>query len=274
MTEEARKALRERLVAGKKAAAERRAVEAAKPATAVDINAIVQKAVAEALAQRAPQSGGDLDRLVSQLAITLGNYQNQFTGQQLVPAEILAERKQHGEEMKAQIDDLLRRIAAGEEVEWPEYRIVAKTYLPLANGDEIIEPMRRGSDNILYPTDIKWPMAPSLAMRPLNEPARHIYSLFTAWLGNQGPRDAASDDGRARPPLQPDEWVVTYGGRLVTGGTATQRIHSTKVRPDDAPIVPMGGQIVGQDPMRIHSGPPTKQVRVLGTIAPPAVQNG
>lgn len=249
------------------------------PAPAIDIEALVKQAVAEALArpaeQSAPSSPDGLQEIMSKLAITLGNYQNQFSGQQLVPADILAAREHNQRLMHEAIAELQSAIRNGENVEIPRYRLVAKIIGPLMNGDEIIEPVRRQHDNTLAPTELNWPLAPNLAMVPINDAAHRIFALFKGSISNQSPRDAQKDGDRARPPMTDDTYIVTHGGRVVTAGSQTQSLRNV-VRTNDGPMLTpdRSGRLAGQEPNRIHSGPPTIQVRVLGTIAPPAVQNG
>ena len=156
------------------------------------------------------------------------------------------------------------------------------------NGDELIEPMRRGADNRLYPTELGWLLPPNLAMVPLNESAKEIFALFKRSIGNQVAtrvtgfkpiRDALGHEVDGEPEFGHEpQGFITNQGHVVTAGSSSLQMRNgipdTGGGGSTATLDRGVARILGQEPNRQHSGPPMTQVRVLGTIAPPAVQNG
>jgi hypothetical protein len=241
----------------------------------------VLAAVARQVVAAAPAPAGDsLQITMEKLALTIGDLTNQNSGQKLVSPEVLADRRKADRDMRERIERAVAEVESGDEDAMPRYRLVSKIQAPLLNGDELIEPMRRGADNLVVPTELNWPLPPNLAMLPLNGPAKEIFALFKESIGNQASVRVSgiSGKGAAAEPVfasGEDRFFVTNQGRNVTTGTATMALHNaTGSQPSIAPAARGRASIHGQDPMRQGNGPPTIQVRVLGTIAPPAVQNG
>ena len=168
----------------------------------VDVEALVREAVAKALAGIAAPNAAPNDpdarlrQLTEQLALSIGNLTNQNSGQTLVPPEVLAQRRDAERRMVERIDLAKSRVeqarAAGDPdraaAEMPLYRLTAKIIAPLMNGDELVEPLRRGSDNIVRPVEIDWPLVPNLAMVPVNGPAQEIFALFKEFDRQSGER--------------------------------------------------------------------------------------
>ena len=258
----------------------------------VDVEALVRDAVAKALAGIAAPNAAPSDpdarlrQLTEQLALSIGNLTNQNSGQTLVPPEVLAQRRDAERRMVERIDLAKSRVeqarAAGDPdraaAEMPLYRLTAKIIAPLMNGDELVEPLRRGSDNIVRPVELDWPLVPNLAMVPVNGPAQEIFALFKELIGNQANVKVVNVVGQG-PNAEPafatdqDRYFLTNQGHAVTTGSATLMTKSS-TEPGQPIAGRSGVSIRGDDPRRVNSGPPTMQVRVLGTIAPPAVQNG
>lgn len=320
LTEEERKAVGERFRAGReKADAERAAglrppkknrraaelaAETVRPPLAAPIDltqtpefkAALQQAVRDAVADLLPRapaaepSGRDtLEKLTDKLAIAIGEYANQNSGQMLVSAEVLAERKEADIKMRLAIEACCIAVRRAQETDdqearaaaMPHYRLVGKIIAPLMFGDELIEPMRRGADNLIHPTELDWLLPPSLAMVPLNEPAREIFALFKASIGNQKSVRVSgiSGKGAAAEPVfaanANEAGFLTNQGHVVMSTSASvQKFNGGPEQAGNAGLDRGLARIRGQEVMRQHSGPPTIQVRTLGTIAPPAVQNG
>ena len=251
------------------------------------------RAVAQQIVSQAPATPADsLQKTMEQLALTIGDLTNQNSGQKLVSPEVLAERRAASRRMEERLDQAQEEVRAAEaagdvaglDEAMPRYRLNAKVIMPGPNGDEIIEPLRRGGDNRVYPTEVNWLLAPNLAMAPLNTAAKEIFVLFKQSIGNQTNtriRGVQGKGANAEPIFdtrEHDDYMITPKGNIVTGGSPTLQMRNT-INPEDmgvaAPLVRQGiASISGQSAGRAHSGPPTIQVRVLGTIAPPAVQNG
>lgn len=320
-TEEQKQELRDRMVALRAAKAEaiargeplperkskgQKAKQAAAPAGNVtetaEFRMAVQRAVEQAVANLLPKgipapatNGGNatLEQLTRQLALSIGDLTNQNSGQKLVSPEVLADRREAEELMYRRLDQARRAVAAAQErgdqaavdLAMPHYRLTAKIIAPLMSGDELIEPMRRGADNIVVPTEIDWLLPPNLAMVPMNGPAQEVFALFKRSIGNQVSTRVvrvAGQDADAEPVYanSNESYMLTSQGHAVTGGSASLKLRNTVELELGSP--PATGnpldrgvaRIRGQNPARQHSGPPTIQVRTLGTIAPPAVQNG
>ncbi len=248
-------------------------------------------AVAQKLTTQTGTPVDALEQMTEQLAMSIGNLTNQNSGQKLVSPEVVAarraaERKMHERLHEAQIavrdavDDEAADLAT------PKYRLTAKIIAPLMNGPELVEPMRRGGDNRVYPTELGWLLPPSLAMAPINDPAREIFALFKELIGNQAGtrvtsftpvRDVLGREIDGVPQFGPEPaGFVTNQGRVVTTASATMALHNgfEVAAPQSRTGDRSAARILNQEANRQHSGPPTVQVRVLGTIAPPAVQNG
>lgn len=309
-TEEQKQQLRDNLARGRetrKANAEARRVAPKVAAPSVDFTKTPEfqaalaaqkeellRAVAQQIVAQAPATPADsLQKTMEQLALTIGDLTNQNSGQTLVSPEVLAGRRESARKMEERLELAREQVraceAAGNQAAlaevMPRYRLNAKIIAPLMNGDEIVEPLRRGADNRVYPTELDWMLPPNLVMVPMNEPAREIFGLFKDSIGNQKSVrvGGVSGTGAAAEPqfvAEQERFVITHQGRIVTTGSATDALRNTVSTAGQAigatePLVQRGmARISGQDPARVHSGPPTIQVRVLGTIAPPAVQNG
>jgi len=290
-TEEQKQALRENLARGRETAKAARL--AAKNAPKVPLTETpefraaleahkqeILRAVAQQVIAATPTPSDSLQRTIEQMALAIGEISSLNSGQKLFSPEVLASWSEAERKMKARIALAIAEVRAGDEDAMPRYRLINKTQAPLMNGDELVDPMRRGADNLVVPTELNFPLPPNLAMVPVNEPAREIFALFKESIGNQASVriSGVSGKGAAAEPVfasGEDQFFVTNQGRNVTTGTATMALHNAAgSQPTIAPAARGRASIHGQDPMRQGNGPPTIQVRVLGTIAPPAVQNG
>jgi hypothetical protein len=239
-----------------------------------------------------------LKPLLTQLTLTMTDVADQGTGRIRVAPEVLAERRKADGLMRQRIADtyaeVRRLMEAGHddraEALVPRYRLVGKIFAALndeGGGGEIIEPYRRGGDNRVYPTELGSFEVPSLAMVPINDTASAIFALFKESIGNQSSTRVVGVFGEGvnadvRFANGPDAHVVTTNGRVNSAGADPGALSASAAKflvdtPEFAPkrkALPRM-QIIGVEAGRVQqNGPPTKQVRVLGTVAPPAVQNG
>jgi hypothetical protein len=187
------------------------------------------------------------------LALAMSEIADQGTDRKRVAPEILEQRRAAGEKLK----EVLAEVRANGDQ--PLYQLKNKIQVKLRNkGEAIIEPLWLGNDKIHYPTEIMSPDVPNLAMVPINEPAKRIYALFLESIGS----------GAELELKEPDGIALTPGGVVVRGNAAQQVARH------------LGSDWIGHDrpegefaEVRRNQPSQTKDVRVLGTIAPPARQN-
>lgn len=192
---------------------------------------------------------GDLS-FMRNLALTFAEIADQGSNRKRVAPEILAKRAESREEMvrlilKAHVD---KRPA--------EYRVIAKTYLE----EILIEPYRTdaGTKKVL-PTEIVFGGIPNECMVPLNDTAREIHNAFMGAIGGVTGATKGAD-------LR--EVSVTPGGLVIKGlGQAARRQVSNLEDSGAGSPFDTGLQIRSNDPR-------ATSVRVLGTVQPPAQQNG
>ena len=235
-----------------------------------EFQAAVDAAVAQAIAALLPklqqqsaasmpadETGSVFDRL----AMAIAQLTDQGTGQPArVPPEILLARAEAKKRMYA----LIRAAAESENI--PTYRLVAQISVALEGcGETLIEPLWRGSDNRVYPTEIKWLGVPNLAMEPTNDAASEIMQAFAESIGN-----------RSRQALGVDtDLALTPNGHVVKGAVAS--LISSRDRDRAGPGQHAGIAMVQNEAAQLiqqHGAPAYVDVHVLGSIVPPARQNG
>ena len=193
------------------------------------------RAVAQQIVSQAPATPGDsLQKTMEQLALTIGDLTNQNSGQKLVSPEVIAERRAAMRKMEERLERARDEVRLAEQEgnekllteAMPRYRLNAKIIAPLMNGDEIVEPVRRGADNRVYPTELDWLLPPNLAMVPLNEPAQEIFALFKQSIGNQISTRLNNHTPTGDPVFgaETDRYFVTNQGRVVTAGSQTDAL--------------------------------------------------
>ena len=159
-----------------------------------------------------------------------------------VPPDILARREAAREKM---IDRLVQ--VRDQKLE-PRYKAISKLYL----NERVIEPFKMGPNKKFVQVEFMWQGEPSGGMRPANELATELYDLW--------------------------QECHTGGGKVVKGD---KRYYTTKSGPVVEGDPPSSSRTMraesafGED-LRIIEGavdPEAQYINVLGTIAPPAMQN-
>ena len=202
-----------------------------------------------------PEVAGDDMGWARKLALALAEISDQGTDRKRVAPELLEQRRIAAEKLKVVLAEVR---ANGEQ---PLYQLKNKIQVKLrGKGEAIIEPLWLGNDKIHYPTEISSPDVPNLAMIPINEPAKRIYALFLESIGSV----------EALELKEPEGLAMTPGGVVVRGNAAQQVARH------------LGSEWIGHDKpndaeqfaeVRRNQPSQTRDVRVLGTIAPPARQN-
>jgi hypothetical protein len=243
---------------------------------------ITAKLAGLSLAQPAPTAaGGSLEEILSRLAMEMAELSGQAVGQpKPIPPQILHARKRAHDRMMEVLDEVQK---APQETEPPVYHLTSKITIELEGcGATLIEPLWRGADNRVYPTEIAYKGIPNLAMEPQNRIAKRIHGLFRVSIGNApdtafkmydemkaGLREPEPDQGIDR------DFAATPNNHVVTGGAAA--LMRSRDRDRSGPGQNAGLAVVRNQGAEIrmqHGVAPYKDVRVLGTIVPPARQNG
>lgn len=264
-----------------------------------EFKAAVNDAVAETMARILPELIGKLNETRALLGgavsapvesadkhwankLSLAIAQLTDPGRQIVAPEIMEARR----EATAEMMDLLVKARTGfvvneetgEKMEVPIYTLTSKIVVDIDGcGATLIEPLQRDpGSNRMYSTRIKWPLIPNLAMKPENKSAEKIMSAFMRSVGNVLGEPTGLADGLPVPPAGgyiETDYDITNQGRAVTGLSAAQvgsRSH------EGATARPRGfGIVLDEKGSAIqNSGAPYIDVNVIGTIMPPARQNG
>jgi hypothetical protein len=156
---------------------------------------LMAKLVAVQTAASGPATPGDTN-FVASLALALAELTSQGTGRVYVAPEIVERRRVAMEKMIDKLVELhaKRKAAATSEAReryLPVYRLRNKVFLPIpGQGETLIEPYYRDNTKIIQPQDIDWIGIPNLAMEPLNEAAKEVFTLYAESIGHQGGADA------------------------------------------------------------------------------------
>lgn len=218
------------------------------------------KIVAELMAVRggAPVAAPSSDMVwARQLAQAMAEVADQGTDRKRLAPEVLAQRTEAAEHMQRLIIDARARG------DMPLYQLRGKVVMKVVEngrdmGEGVIEPIWVGTDRAHHPTEIDWPGVPNQQMIPLNEAAQRIFDAFILSIGNVPV--AKEVEGLA----------VTAGGAVVRGGAAAALFRATGRAPDMAGPAPSMGDAVS---VRRNSPAPTRDIRILGTLHPPAREN-
>jgi hypothetical protein len=250
-----------------------------KAAVAEGVNAAVTELVPKLLAQlldaRATLGGEPAQQAGDQFwadKLSLSIAQLTDPGRQLVAPEVIEARKKAGARM---MQLLVEVRAKGIK---PIYTLTSKIVVPIEGcGETLIDPLQRGQDNRVYATRIRWDQVPNLAMEPTEEWSEKISRAFRESIGNGAPDDGGDLAGKPKPPsggYVETGYVLTSQNHAITGLSAAQiasRDHQGPMqRPGMGTLIDESGATVQQN----GGGPPYVDVRVLGTISPPARQNG
>ena len=218
----------------------------------------------------APQSD-DRD-FAGMLAQAIAALTDQGSGIKRVPAEVMAGRAKARERMINLI------IEARAQNKPATYTLRNKVVI----NERIIEPFWVSSDHKTHPTEIDFGGVPNEAMVPVNETAKEIFRAFKESIGTT--LGGKGRDGHALPGE--DSLGVTRGGLVVRNSavSVTMAQKTTPERPawngdgpmpayEEAPQVNGGPEY---EPLRIQNDVEKgqyKDVRVLGSIQPPARQS-
>jgi hypothetical protein len=231
--------------------------------------------IAQGLASSTASEGIGIDAILSKLAMQIAELNDQgSSAPKRIPPEIILARQDAHERMMALIEKERRAKARDPSHEPPMFQLVSKMTADLPEaGSVLLEPVYRGADNRVYPTELAWLGIPNLAMEPQNASARAIMEAFKESIGNKVSTTfkIRDEDPSADQGLQ-TSYAVTSQGHVVTGGSATLM---TRNRVDTGQ--PAGVAMVRNEPSVLVQNPgalPYKDIRVLGSIAPPARQNG
>jgi hypothetical protein len=220
-----------------------------------------QKAVADAVAKAVPDivaklaaarggTPGTDDRAFAEgLAVAIAQLSNQGVGRmQITPPDVIERRKV----ARTKMTELL--IAAKAENRIPTYKLRNTVYLDEIKVDPIyVDPASKKQ----MPTEIDWPGVPNEAMVPANETALAIHAAFCESIGTL-----------PKEHLIPDRAMsVTANGLVVRAGSLAMRPASVLGDDRTGAAAPFGEglRVKGRGGPGEH-----KEIRVLGTTAPPA----
>jgi hypothetical protein len=201
----------------------------------------------------APSTADDPMKLFRGIAMAMAEVADQGTDRKRVAPEILEQRAVAAKRMM----ELITR--ARERGDVPIYQLKNKVQLYIENlGPAVVEPIWRGNDKIHYPTEIESFGVPNLSFVPINAAAEEIFAAFVASIGT------TVIEHDLDPALG-----LTAGGVVVRGAAAQVLFRST-----GRPEMPLPN-LARDDMAGIRRNQPaqTKDVRVLGSIHPPARQN-
>ena len=256
-----------------------------------EFQAAVAQATAAALASAIPEIIGQLQEARSRLGET-GSDQpgDRFWAEKLASQIALVndptkpvlspeETASRAEGKERLLELLVTARAAGSR---PVYTLASKVVLDIpGQGSTLIEPLQRGADNRVRPARIIHWDIPNEAMRPANEPAAQIHDAFLQWIGGRVAGGAVKLSDGTEFPVPPNGGYIETNYSLTNQGNAVVGLSAAQVgsighreRQSNARY---GGILLDEndDPASLNnSGPPYVDVAVLGTIAPPARQNG
>ncbi len=188
------------------------------------------------------------NKWAQELAMQIATLTGQASGiKPIDPAEV-----QRREEGRKNLIDLLARAHTGHGAA-PHYRVLAKAYLT----DFVVEPFRvNPTTKEVEPVTVDWTGIPNESLLPLNETAAAIHAAFMQSIG--GPTALTNNfDSR--------NVAVTPGGLVVRGLNESARRNVTTM-PEGSSTDLMG--------VRGPTDPRAKTVRVLGSVADPAIASG
>lgn len=228
----------------------KRALDTAVEAALAKQSDIFEQKIASLLAGNAAAAPADgsstadvLGTVLEKLSINLQAINSQGArGKPLSPAEITKREAAQG-----LLVDLLAESRARPQVEWPKYKLIAKTYI----SERMIEPFyKRDSKGPAIATEIAYTGVPNDAMVPIDDSAK---AIFNAWRKTTGGRTVLVPTADNRP------LHVTAAG-LVVRGEPPKRSTVSDAQPELSDVV------VSND----YTQP---EVAVLGTVARKARTN-
>lgn len=176
------------------------------------------------------------------LAMAISQLTDQGTGRRRVAPEIIEQRAKAREKMGHLI------IKARAEGLMPSYKLRNKVYL-----DEVlVDPVYMdAATKTPKPTEIDWPGVPNEAMVPVNDSAKEIYAAFMEAIGS------------VVKVVSEDTFGVTVNGLVVKNGAVQPR---RALPSGDHQATSQGLNIKHKQNVPVEQ----REVRVLGTVAPPA----
>lgn len=141
--------------------------------------------------------------------------------------------------------------------EAPFYRVVSKAYLT----DFVVEPFEVDPvTKAMVPKTIHWTGFPNESLEPINESAKEIHTAYMQSIG--GFSEFAPDSAISNVTPDGRPMGVTPGGIVVRGLNVSARRTVGGIAPGSTTDV-MG--------IRNQNDPRAKSIRVLGTVADPAI---
>lgn len=226
------------------------------PAFKNAVNEAVNSAVKEALSALVPQiantsSTADAMGLMETLAMRIAQLSDQGMPEErkrIDPAEI-EKRQRAREAMGAVIMECRARKYK------PQYRATNKSVL----NETMINPYFRGKDGAMVPVTFGWDGEPNDCMYPLCEDAVKIFKLFKESRGFYSGALLAKTSA----------WA-TAGGVIINGAGPRSAKEIEVPHFNDDPNKDRFNS--GLD-LQLPNDPNAKEIRILGTIAKPAIQN-
>lgn len=220
-----------------------------------------------------PDSTNGAQAMLSQLALTLAEVNNQGQPHKIVVApEVMRARADAHQRMVAILVDANHKAEAarsrGDREETarnrPRYRLLKECYL----GDRVVNPYRVGRNKEAIPQEITWARIPNLAMFPLNDLARQVFTEFKSSIGNTEKVVDVS-------PLM----TITSGGLIIHGKSLEAQRRVVRTEEDDN-LIDGDAMSYDDDERRSDDGlgimnddPRNKTRQVLGTIQPGATMS-
>lgn len=239
--------------------------DAFKDAVKAEVDSRVSQAVEDALAKFATQlataradagtpapaagteEASDDHSMMRQLAMHIANLTDQGNTKRRIDPAVLQKRNEARDRM---FDLIIKARAAGAKC---EYRLVREVYL----NERKLAPFRMDSaTKKALPVEIFWSGVPNEAMKPMNETARGIFDAFMESIG--GPMTPVVGSADAKPVY------MTPNGLTVKGEPPMRRVMPN-----------FGDPVAGEysDDLGDPHDRNARHVRVLGTVAAPALQN-
>jgi hypothetical protein len=223
-----------------------------------EFKAAVEKQFAELLSKHGagvPASGDDNRDFMRGLALAIAEISDQGTSRKRVDPKILAARSEARERLIVLI------VATKDAGIRPEYRLVAPVYF----NEQLVQPYRVDAQTKeLVPTEICWNGCPNDAMIPLCDHAKAIFAEYRASVGQL--------EGTAGTFDKSPAWV-TAGGLMVKGAGPLSGKRQVAMAEHQEPMTVPNLPVFDDDLGFRNDDPRAKEVAVLGTVAPRAVQN-
>lgn len=214
------------------------------PAFKAAVEAAVQSAIAALLPTltEGRDVGDGNAALVKMLALEIAKINGQGSGRKYVDPAVLEERESAMKELEALLSDFSERGIV------PSYRLIEKTQLPTGRfGHVVFNPLHRNAAKQVEPVEIDCPLMPNLAMEPIDDNARRVFTLFRKAVGAELPH---GHDTSAM--------ALSQNGVVLRGRAAETMLRNDPAARDSGGVVVRRGEDVG-----------VRQVQLLGTLTKP-----